>query len=140
MIYKVVYFTRTGNNKRIAEKISKEIPSTLLEITDNKNWNGVLGFIKGGFYSSSNKEVEIEVHGNIDNTDEIILVAPLWAGKICPAVREFLKNRPFDNIHLVISSNGSTLKESFLFKSINEIIKKKNNEDLVIKTLIESLK
>lgn len=140
MNYKVVYFTRTGNNKRIAEKISKILLINTIEITDNKNWDGILGFIKGGFYSSSNKEVEIEVHGKIDNTDEIILIAPLWADKICPAVREFLKNRTLYNIHLVISSNGSNLKERLPFKSINEIIRSKKNEDEVIENLIKNLK
>jgi len=139
MNYKIIYFTRTGTNKKIAEKISNKLSCEIIQITDNKNWKGVFGFIKGGFYSSTNKDVDIKIHGKINDIDEIILISPLWAGKICPAVNKFIGNKSLNNIHLVISSNGSNLKDRPSFKSIHEIIKSKNNEDKVIEELIKQL-
>jgi len=59
MNYKVVYFTRTGNSKRVAEKIANKLSCETIQITDNINWKGILGFLKGGYYSSKNRNVGV---------------------------------------------------------------------------------
>ncbi len=82
MKYKVVYFTRTNYSKKVAEKIANKLSCEAIQIIDNKNWNGCLGFIKAGYYSSIKKPVEIEILGNLDTADEFIVVAPLWAGGV----------------------------------------------------------
>jgi hypothetical protein len=138
--YQVVYFTRTNYSKSIAEKIAKKLSCEAIQITDNKNWKGFLGFMKAGFYSSINKPVEIEILGNIKAADETIVVAPLWAGGIAPAVRAFLKTIPLDKVHLVVTSNGSQLKNRSGYQSVSDIAKNTNNEDLVIDALVSSLK
>jgi len=53
--YKVVYFSRSNTSKRIAEGISKKLNCSIVQVTDDKNWDGLFGFIKAGFYSSTNK-------------------------------------------------------------------------------------
>jgi len=139
MNVKVVYFSRTGTSKRVAEKIAKELSCEVIEILDGINWNGVSGYIKAGYYSLRKKDVEIKINGNIDKADEFIVVSPLWAGGPPPAVRTFLKKMAFNTIHLVITSNASDVRSYPEFKSVSEIIKKKNNEDLVIQTLAKKL-
>ena len=139
MNYKVVYFTRTGTSKKVAEKIANKLSCKVIEITDNMNWKGIFGFIKGGYYSSRNKAVDVNINGNIDNTDEFILVSPLWAGGLAPASRGFLKKIPADKIHLVVTSNGSNLKNRSGFKSISDIVRSKKNEDIIINGLVGNL-
>lgn len=140
MKYKVVYFSRTGTSKRVAQKISNKLSCDIIEITDGMNWKGILGFIKGGYYATANKNVNIEVHGNVDSLDEIILVTPLWAGGLTPAVRAFLKKVSLDKVHLVVTSNGSNIKNPQGFKSLSEIVRTKNDEDKVIEDLVKKLK
>ena len=137
--YKVVYFTRTGTSKRVAEKIANKLSCDAIQITDNMNWKGILGFLKGGYYASKNKDVHIKIHGNLDNADELIVVTPLWAGKVTPSIKTFLKTTTLDKIHLVVTSNGSTIKNSSGFKSVSDIVKTKNNEDVTIDNLVKSL-
>lgn len=140
MKYKVVYFTRTGNSERIAKKIADSLSSEIVRIVDNMNWNGFFGFLKAGYYSISNKKVEINDIKNIESSDEIILVSPLWAGNLAVPVRVFLDKFPyFDNIHLVVTSAGSKYEPKHDFKSIHYILGHKN-EDEVIQNLITSLK
>jgi hypothetical protein len=139
MKYKVVFFTRTNNSKRIAEKISKKLSCEAVQITDNKNWNGIFGFIKAGYYSSTNKKVEIQILGNLNSVDEYIVVTPLWAGGIAPATRTFLKTIPLDKVHLVVTSDGSHVKSRSGYKSVSDITKNKMNEDLVINYLLDIL-
>ena len=139
MNYKVVYFTRTGTGKRIADKIGNKLSCEAIKITDNMNWNGILGFLKGGYYASKNKEVEIKIHKNLDESDELIVVTPLWAGGAAPAIRTFLKTTTLDKVHLVVTSNGSIIKNRTGFKSVSDIVKRNNNEDIIIDNLVNSL-
>jgi len=137
--YKVVFFTRTNNCKRVAEKISDKLACEAILITDNMNWKGILGFIKAGYYSSTNKNVDIKVLGNLDVVDEYIVVTPLWAGGIAPATRTFLKTTPIDKVHLVVTSNGNHVKNRSGYKSVSDITKNNNNEELIINDLVKSL-
>jgi flavodoxin len=139
MKYSVVFFTRTNTSKRVAEKISNKLSCELIQITDNINWKGILGFFKAGYYSSIDKHVDIQVHGNLDAADEYIVIAPLWAGGLAPASRTFLKTIPIDKVHLVVTSIGNHVKDRSGYKSVHDITKITGNEDLVIDDLVNSL-
>jgi hypothetical protein len=137
--YKVIYFTRTGNSRRVAEKIANKLSLEAIEITDNMNWKGISGFIKGGYYASKNKDVEIKIPENLDYSEELIVVTPLWAGKVAPAISTFLKTKALEKIRLVVTSDGSKLKDRSGYKSVCDIIKSKNNEEDVISNFVNSL-
>ena len=139
MNYVVVYFTRTNSSKRVAEKISDKLSCKVIQITDNMNWKGIFGFIKAGYYSSINKHVDIEVLGKLDAADEYIVVAPIWAGGLAPAIRTFFTTLPKERVHLVVTSDGSHLKKRKGYKSISDITKNEGNEDQAIDTLVENL-
>lgn len=140
MNYKVVYFTRTGNCERIANKIAEKLDGQLVQVTDNKNWNGPIGFIKGGFYSTAKRKVEIELESPIQKDDVVVAVSPLWANGITPAIKRFLESIAHEDVHLVISSDGSSLKNRLGYKSVTDIIKNQDNEDEAIKALIAEIK
>jgi flavodoxin len=137
--YKVVYFTRGGTSKRVGEKIANKLSCEIIQITDNMNWKGILGFLKGGYYSSRNKSVDIKINGDLNNADEFIVVTPLWAGGAAPAIRTFFKTITLDKIHLVVTSNGSNIKNRAGFKSVSDIVKNKKNEEVIINNLVKSL-
>jgi len=139
MNYKVVYFTRTGNSKRIAEKIANKLSCETVQVTDNMNWKGPIGYIKAGYYSSKNKDVTISINSNLDGADEFVVVTPLWAGGIPPAIKVFLKTIEINKVHLVVNSLGSILGDRADFKSVSDVVKSKNNEDIIIDELIDSL-
>jgi len=138
--YKVVYFTRTGNSRRVAEKIANILFLEALEIRDNMNWKGVFGFIKGGYYASTNKNVVIIISENLDDAEELIVVTPLWAGKVAPTINTFLKTKALKKVHLVVTSGSSYLKDRSYYKSVTDIIKSKNNEDAVIDDFTDKIR
>lgn len=141
MQYKVLYFSRTGTSKRVAEKLANMLSCEIIEIKDNKNWKGLIGFIKGGYYSSKNKEVDITLSGKVEDSDEIILVSPLWAGGPSPAAMSFLKKVPSKRVNLVLTSKGSTIKNNTSdYKSITSIVRSKANEESAIEELVDGLK
>lgn len=148
MNYKVLFFTRTGNSKRIAEKIAKAFNSDPIEITDDKNWTGIFGFIRGGFYSATNRSVNIKVNGDTLDTDQYIVVTPIWAGVPTPAIKMFLKDVNVNKVNLVVSYQGSNVKKAInkfeqkieKFNNVFSIVEKEDDEDKRITEIINILK
>jgi len=99
-----------------------------------------LGFIKGGYYASRNKVVVIKTNPELVDYDELIVVSPLWAGKLAPDIKELLKTVQKDKVHLVVVSTGSNISDDPEYKSVALIINSKNNEDEVIDNLVKQLK
>ncbi len=139
MAYQVVYFTRTGNSKRIAEKIASRLSADVLAISDGHSWKGFWGFFIGGFYSSIDKKVRISVEGELDPEAEYVLVAPTWAGKLAPAGRAFIAMAGKERIHLVATHSGGGIKDALGCLSLGQISDKETNEDVVVDQLVKPL-
>lgn len=107
---RVLYFTRSGNSKRIAEKIAEKAGCGISEITDDKSWKGIIGFLRGGYYASRSKTTNVSVTPETDlgAYDRILIVGPVWAGNAAPAVYSILLKEQADlgKIGLVLSSGG----------------------------------
>ena len=135
----VIYFTRTNNSKRVAEKISDKLSCKLIQVTDNINYKGLFGYFKAGSYSMRNKHVDIEFLGDLDGIEEYIFVGPLWAGGLAPAMRTLIKQFPREKVHLVVTSTESQVEDRSGFLSVHDITKKSGNEDYVIEDIVNTL-
>ena len=93
----VVYYSRTGNTKFVAEKIAEHIGAKTCEVIDKKSRKGRFAFIKGGYESIRKKLTEIEVPKKIENYDLVIIGTPVWADGITPAIRTFIVKNDFSN-------------------------------------------
>ncbi len=106
----VLYFTRTGNSKRIAQKIAEKAGCGLSQITDEKNWKGIFGFLRGGYYAITFRETNPRLIPMVGfaEYDRIAIVGPVWAGNAVPAVFSLLmrEKASLDKICLVLSSGG----------------------------------
>jgi hypothetical protein len=137
---KVVYFTRSQNSKRIGQKLAKSLDCSLVELKDDKDWSGLWGYMKAGFYTIKNKDVTISLSESIDSSEDVVLVAPLWAGGPAQAARRFIESRD-NKITLVLSSQASVFEKN-IFKnvlSITTIPSKKGNEDSIVSSISEKL-
>lgn len=139
MNYKVVYFSRTGTSQKVANKIADMLACEAIEITDDMNWKGPLGFVKGGMYATQNKPVNITVHGDLENADELIVVSPIWANHVVPAITAFQKTRNLKTMHLVTTSKGSMIEDMSDYQTAHAIIEKEKNEEAMITDLVKAL-
>jgi len=137
--FSVIYFTRTNNSKRVAEKIANKLSCELIQVTDNINWQGFIGYFKAGFYSMTNKHVDIQFLGALNAAEEYIIVGPFWAGGLAPAFKTLLNQFPRDKVHLVVTSIGSHVEDRAGYLSVHDITSNSGNEDLVIEDLVNSL-
>ena len=87
----VVYYTRTGNAKFIAETIAAELGADIEEVIDSKNRQGTFSFISAGKDATLAKETDIaQTKRTPASYDLIIIGQPIWAGSPTPAIRTYL--------------------------------------------------
>jgi flavodoxin len=88
----VVYYTRSGNSRFIAETIAAEIGADVEEVIDLKKRTGILGWLRGGRDARQGKETEIAPTKKTPANYELIVVGtPIWAGNPTPAINTYLK-------------------------------------------------
>ena len=139
MAYKVVFYSRSGYSRKIAEQLATGLGCECLEITDGRDWRGMVGLIRAGYYSSTGKDVTITVHGSILPDDDVIAVSPVWAGKVMPAIRMFLKDHPRDKVRYVATSNGTGLRDRDGFKSVTDVIRSRKDAQEVVEIFLKDL-
>ncbi|HMB26338.1 MAG TPA: flavodoxin domain-containing protein [Patescibacteria group bacterium] len=94
----IVYYSRTGNTRKLAKKLSKSLNAQVEEIIDKKKRKGFWGYILSGKQAGKREKTEIEkIKNNPKNYDLILIGTPIWAWNICPAVRTYL-NEQKDNL------------------------------------------
>jgi flavodoxin len=87
----VIYYTRTGHAKFMAETIAAELGADIEEVIDLKNRQGKLAFLPAGRDAMRGKETEIaQTKRTTTDYDLIIIGQPVWAGNPTPAIRTYL--------------------------------------------------
>jgi flavodoxin len=88
----VVYYSRTGNTRFVAETIAAEIGADVEEVIDLKKRSGAFGFLSGGFAARLGKQTKIAPTTKSPvGYDLIIAGTPVWAGRPSPAITTYLK-------------------------------------------------
>ena len=87
----IVYYSRSGKTRNIAEVIAKKLGAELEGIVDHKNRKGLLGFITSGNEAHLKRVIPIErLKNEPKQYDLIIIGTPIWAGSLSSPVRSFL--------------------------------------------------
>ncbi len=122
----VFYYSRTGSCKELAEKIAAKKGCDAVRIEDGGKFKGILGFVKGGYYSLSDKTVDISLSKDVsfDEQEKILLITPLWAGFAAAPASAFLKKyrEKIKEADIIISS-GSGIEDK-AFERLPQIVNK----------------
>lgn len=87
----LVYYSRTGTTKKVAEAISDLINCDIEEVTEGKDRSGVFGFLNSGVESIRKKQAPInEIKKEPSKYDVVIIGTPTWIGNISSPVRTYL--------------------------------------------------
>lgn len=100
----VVYYSRDGHTKMVAEEISKTVGADIYEIKELQSRDGIMGWLLACKDAMLKKATAIEV-STIEpaNYDCVIIGSPVWALTIPSAVRSWL------------SQYGKGLKKTIFF-------------------------
>jgi len=106
----VVYYSRSGNTKKIAEEISSKMKCDIEEIIDNKNRKGIIGWLKSGRDARSKNLTSIkEMRKTPERYDLLAIGTPIWAALMAPAVRTYINENKgkFKNVAFFCTCGSS---------------------------------
>ena len=87
----IVYYSRSGKTRNIAEVIAKKLGAELEEIVDHRNRKGILGFFTSGNEAHLKRSISINRLKNEPAQYDLIIVGtPIWAGNLSSPIRSFL--------------------------------------------------
>ncbi|ACS90777.1 MULTISPECIES: flavodoxin [Thermococcus] len=86
----VVFYSRSGTTKRVAQEIAKALNADVDEVIDKKSRRGILGFLRAGYDATRGKTTEIEFEKDPSEYDFVIIGTSVWNGRVTPAIRTYL--------------------------------------------------
>jgi flavodoxin len=133
----IVFYSRTGTTKKVAEELAKKLDATLIEVIDNKDRKGPIGYIKAGRDAMKKHLTGIQ-HEDIDisSFDTIIIGTPVWAWTITPAIRTFIEQNKkimMEKNHAFFCTMGGSGNEQS-FREMERLLGKKPYATLTLKT------
>ncbi len=88
----IVFYSRSGVTKKLAQKMSEMTGWEIVELIDSEPRQGLWGYVKAGRQALFGEQTEIQVLNNdFSAYDCVVVGTPIWAGNMAPAVRTFLK-------------------------------------------------
>ena len=91
----VVYYSRTGNTKKVADELAAALKADVEELKDGKNRGGPIGFLMAGREAMKKTPANLAPLAHDPAAYDVVVVgSPVWASTVCSPVRTFLtKNR-----------------------------------------------
>ncbi len=87
----VVYYSRNGSTRKVAEELKAQLGADIEEITEPKGRGGPLGWIRSGKEASSGAVVPINPWKADPSTYDLVAIGtPIWAWNISSPVRSYL--------------------------------------------------
>ncbi len=84
----IAYYSRTGNNERLAKQLHERVPSDLDQIVDKKKRESMPGC---AFAALFKRKTKIEFSKEPSDYDRVVVVTPFWVGSLPPATRTYLE-------------------------------------------------
>jgi len=99
----VVYYSRTGNTRKVAQLLAKRFKADIEEIIDKKKRTGPIGFTAAGKDALTKQLTDIEPLELDPQQYDIILVGtPSWYSNMTPAIRTFVTQNDIKNKQVAV--------------------------------------
>lgn len=86
----VAFYTKNNHSRQIAHEIATKLHGRIDEITDFDRYTGTLSGPIAIWDTYFEKTIKIKYEMNPADYTAIIIVSPVWGGKIPPAIRTYL--------------------------------------------------
>jgi menaquinone-dependent protoporphyrinogen IX oxidase len=86
----VVYYSRTGRTKRLAERLATELGGSTVAITERKDRAGLFGYQRSLFEAVTGRDATIEpLRRQPAEYDLVLIGTPIWGWHLSSPVRAF---------------------------------------------------
>ena len=118
----VVYYSRTGTTRKVAEYIREALGDELEEIVDKKNRSGPIGWLFAGKDAGEKNLTEIEapVYDPFE-FDLIVIGSPVWNDTVSTPIRTYLTQNK-ERLHRTALFTTQGNEETNAIKDMMEIL------------------
>jgi flavodoxin len=90
----IVYYSRTGTARLVAELMAAQSGWQLAEVTDEHPRAGFLGDLRCVVETLLGKRARYHYEGpELESFDQVVVLAPIWMGHLASPMRDFLKDQ-----------------------------------------------
>ena len=112
----VAYYSRTNVTKKLAEAIAEKANADIEQVISKVNYDGKIGYMRGGKDAISAKIVELEpLKFNPADYDLVYLGVPVWAGKAANPIISYIKQNEgnFNDVKFFATAGSSGFEGTF---------------------------
>ena len=121
----IVYFTRTGNTKKIVDKLQTELTADVEKISEEGSRHGPLGWLKSGRQGASKADVEITpLKADPSSYELVVMAGPVWSGNASAPMRAFIKKYRDSLPETAVFLTHDSPDVTQAFADIDELLKK----------------
>ena len=121
----LVYFSRTGRTRVVAEAIQAATGFDLEEIEEEGGRGGPLGWLKSGMESTRRMLPEIKPLAHDPSEYDIVVIGtPIWASKMSSPIRAFINEHKNKLKEIALFCTGDGDDPEKVFKPIIELLGK----------------
>jgi hypothetical protein len=106
----IVYYSRTGSTRKVAQALAGMLGADLAEVSCDRYAPGFFGYLRAGYGSIKERLPAIEVPPVVEQPYDLVLIgAPMWVGRPAPPIRAILTMRkwPLARSALFLTHIGS---------------------------------
>ena len=125
----IIFYTRTGKTRAVAEAIKEVYAYDLQEIIDLRDRSGLLGYISGvidilfrPITKISPKEL------NLDSYNLLYIGAPIWGNRFPPAITTFFSTARFSDKKVILFADFSSGMKDSIFAKHSKFISDRGGE------------
>jgi flavodoxin len=119
----IVYYSRTGVTKKVAETLKQKLNCDIEEIVDTKDRKGPIGYMLSGREAMKGTLAKIKpITKNPGDYELVIIGTPVWAFTMSSPIRTFLTEQKdkLKKVAFFVTMGGSGYEKTF--KKMAEII------------------
>jgi len=150
----IVFYSRSGNSRLVADTLKEQLSCKVACIQSTKNRVGFLGVLTCVLDQLMDRDDIIKpLEKNPKDYNPLILVSPIWIGKLASPARTFIKQAKLEgkDMYLVLTYNGRLTEEKeknlaeaitaqgVQLKGIYKIITKEKTEEEIKKEVRNQL-
>ncbi len=108
----IAYYSRTNITKKLAEEIAGKVNGDIEEIVPKVNYQGKIGYARGGKDAITEKIIDIEpLKYDPQDYDVVYLGTPVWASKASTPLISYIKENEgkFSDVKFFVTAGGSGL-------------------------------
>ena len=111
----VAYYSRTDVTKKLAQDIAKSVNADIEQIKPVNDYQGKLGYMRGGKDAISEKIIDLEdLKYDPADYDMVYLGTPVWAGKAANPMITYMKinEGKLENVKFFVTAGGRGFEDT----------------------------